>query len=224
MSQSVSNYTSLVTSEYANSPNFLSTIQVSVQPFVDGQNVLLGMPEGYDIDNAVGVQLDAVGLWVGISRYLDVPLTDVYFSWDTTGLGWDQGYWKGQFDPSQGVSALTDSVYRVVLLAKAAANFWDGTLPGAASALANIFNSSNTPGTLLYVEDNQNMSMTFGLAGTQPSVIYQALLTSGRFSLQPGGIVVNYVMTSVSGSPVFGLDSSGSYVAGLDLGAWAVSI
>jgi hypothetical protein len=224
MSQSVSNYTSLVTSEYANSTNFLDTISVSVQPFVDGQNVLLGMPEGYDLDNAVGAQLDAVGLWIGITRYVNIPLSDVYFSWDTSGLGWDQGYWKGEFDPSQGVSALNDTVYRFVLQAKAASNHWDGTMPGAAVALANIFNSTDTPGTLLYIEDKQNMSILFGLAGVQPPQIYQSLLTNGTFLLSPGGIPVEYVMTSLSGSPVFGLDSFGSYVAGLDEGAWAISI
>ena len=225
MSGSVSSntYSDYITSEYNQQTNFVSTIVATVQPFVDGQNALLGLPNNFDIDYAVGSQLDVVGLWVGLSRNVKTPLTGTYFSWDTSGVGWDQGYWQGPFDPSEGVTSLSDGVYRFALKAKIAANYWDGTISGAASALANIFNSTETPGTLLYIEDGLNMSMTYGIAGDTPGNIYTSLLVNGYIPLVPGGISVNYVVSSVSGTPVFGLDSSGNYVAGLDIGSWAIT-
>lgn len=220
----VSTYTGYITSEYNQQPDFVATVSATCQPLVDLQNVLQAMPTDYDVDVAIGEQLDAVGLWVGISRYVDIPLTNVYFSFDMSGLGWDQGYWKGQYDPVTGVTALGDTTYRFVIEAKIAANSWDGTLAGAATALANIFNATDTPGTLLYIEDHQDLSMLYGIAGVVPPQIYLALLVNGYIPLVPGGIAVSYVQTTVSGSPVFGLDASGSYVAGLDLGAWATPI
>ncbi len=220
----VAQYVSLVTSEHNQQPNFIATISTTVQPFVDIQNTLLVMPSGYDVVTATGAQLDAVGLWVGLSRYVDTPLANTYFSWDVTGVGWDQGYWQGPFDPSQGVVRLSDGVYRFALYAKIAANSWNGTIAGAASALANIFNATETPGALLYIEDRQDMSMLYGVAGAIPGNIYLALLTEGYIPLVPGGIAVTYMQTTKSGSPCFGLDASGAYVAGLDQGAWAQNI
>ena len=68
----------------------MGVVATLCQPFVDEQSVLNSLPGKYDLDSAVGVQLDAVGEWVGISRELAVPLSNVYFSLDIAGLGLDQ--------------------------------------------------------------------------------------------------------------------------------------
>ena len=64
----VSNYTALITSEHADKPKFMAMVEAVAQCFVDQQNLLLSVPTAFDLDDAVGVQLDAVGLWVGIGR------------------------------------------------------------------------------------------------------------------------------------------------------------
>ena len=86
----VADYVALVTSEHRR-PRFLALVAACVEPYADAQEALAELPTAFDVDTAVGVQLDAVGLWVGVTRYLHTPLEDVYFSWDLEGVGWPGG-------------------------------------------------------------------------------------------------------------------------------------
>src|SRR6516164_6772126 len=102
-----SDYTSLITSEHSSKPRFSAMVAAVAQCFADQINVMQSIPAAFDLDQAIGVQLDAVGLWAGITRQVATPLS-VYFSLDTTGLGFDQGNWQGPFDPSSGLVSLDD--------------------------------------------------------------------------------------------------------------------
>ncbi|MGI0509035.1 DUF2612 domain-containing protein [Burkholderia sp. ZZQ-2] len=211
-------YTALITSEHSDKPRFMATVESLVQPLVDQMGVLQSMPGRFDLDNAVGVQLDDVGLWVGVSRKIRTPLTGVYFSFDIAGLGFDQGTWKGPFDPDSGLTVLDDDTYRLVIRAKIGANHWDGTLEQSAAILNSIFDA----GTHVFIEDHQDMSMTIGIAGKVPPATFLALLSGGYIPLKPEGVRVNYtVVTTVDGSPLFGFDMSNQLVAGFDVGAWS---
>ncbi|AIO27256.1 DUF2612 domain-containing protein [Burkholderia cepacia] len=211
-------YTALITSEHSDKPRFMATVEALVQPLVDQMGVLQSMPGRFDLDNAVGVQLDDVGLWVGVSRKIRTPLTGVYFSFDIAGLGFDQGTWKGPFDPDSGLTVLDDDTYRLVIRAKIGANHWDGTLEQSAAILNSIFDAD----THVFIEDHQDMSMTIGIAGKVPPATFLALLSGGYIPLKPEGVRVNYtVVTTVDGSPLFGFDMSNQLVAGFDVGAWS---
>ncbi|WP_143296080.1 DUF2612 domain-containing protein, partial [Burkholderia pseudomallei] len=131
----LTDYTVLITSEHSDKPRFMASVSALVQPLVEQMNVLESMPGKFDRDNVIGVQLDDVGLWVGVSRKIRTPLTGVYFSFDIAGLGFDQGTWKGPFDPDTGLTILDDDTYRLVIRAKIGANHWDGTLQQSAAIL-----------------------------------------------------------------------------------------
>lgn len=152
MAASLSDYTALITSEHRGLSRFMATVGTLVQPIVDQMNVLQSMPGKFDLDNAVGVQLDDVGLWVGVSRKIRTPLTGIYFSFDVAGLGFDKGIWKGPFDPDTGLTVLDDDTYRLVIRAKIGANHWDGTLASSAAILNSIF--GNPSGDLVSVHAN----------------------------------------------------------------------
>lgn len=211
-------YTALITSEHSDMPRFMATVSALVQPLVDQMNVLQGMPSRFDLDVAVGDQLDTIGVWVGVSRKIRTPLTGVYFSFDIAGLGFDQGTWKGPFDPDTGLTVLDDDTYRLVIRAKIGANHWDGTLEQSAAILNSVFDAD----THVFIEDHQDMSMTIGIAGKVPPATFLALLSGGYIPLKPEGVRVNYtVVTTVDGSPLFGFDMSNQLVAGFDVGAWS---
>lgn len=217
-------YVRLITTEHVDKPKFVATVTISVQPFIDEQNLIFYSPELYDLDTAVGTQLDVVGLWVGVTRYTSTPLTGVYFAFDTVDLGFDQGVWQGAFDPTTGIVCLIDSTYRLLLKARILANHWDGTVSGAMGALSLLFNESSTPNTKLFLEDNFDMTMTFIVAGQLPNALFLALLASGALGIKPVGVGVNYLKTSVNGDPVFGFDVQNDYISGFDVGAWAEDI
>ena len=224
MTQTVDAYTGLIIPEHQGQPNLEATVTLSVQPFVDDQNVLDTLVGLFDLDLAVGSQLDAVGARVGRSRYLITPLPNVYFSWDTAGLGWDQGYWQGPYHPTQGVTALDDTTYRILLRATILVNSWDGTVAGAVAALALLFNDTYTPGTRLFIYDGMDMTMVVGVVGTTPPPIFSGLLTQGEINLKPVGVGVSYLKSSVSGTPMFGYDIENDYISGWDVGSWAVPL
>jgi Protein of unknown function (DUF2612) len=224
MTQTADAYTGLIIPEHQGQPNLTATITLSVQPFVDDQNVLDTLVGLFDLDVAVGTQLDAVGVRVGRSRYLETPIPNVYFSWGVDGLGWGQGYWRGLYDPTQGVVALDDTTYRILLRATILANTWDGTAVGAENALSLLFNDTYTPGTRLFLYDNMNMSMVIGVVGTTPPAIFAGLLTQGEINLKPVGVGVSYVKSSVSGTPIFGFGVENDYISGWGVGSWAVPL
>jgi hypothetical protein len=134
----VQDYTDLITSEHQNQPDYVQTVALSLQPYVDGQNVLASLPGLFDVDAAVGQQLDFVGQWVGITRYIQEPLA-VYFSWDVANLGWDAGVWDTTYEGSSVTVALDDFHYRILIKAKIVANQWDGTVSGAYNSWNTLF-------------------------------------------------------------------------------------
>ena len=77
-------------------------------------------------------------------------------------------------------------------------------------------------GTLLFVLDNGDMTMTVGIAGELPSLVFLAILGLGLLPIKPAAVRINYEITSVDGAPVFGFDVQNEYIAGFDTGAWGV--
>ncbi len=215
-------FTDKITSEHADKPKFVATVSVTTQQSVDLINLCNQFPSVYDVNTAVGNQLDVVGQWVNVSRQLTVPLTGVYFTLDTAGLGLDSGILMGPFDPSTGLTSLPDNYYRLIIQAKILDNHWDGS-KSQAYALANIVYAAY--GYNLFIVDNSNLTMDLGLLGpTAPPPIVQALLTSGKLNLKPAGIHINnYIFQAVPG-PLFALDLNNSFFAGLDTGHLAVFV
>jgi hypothetical protein len=222
MTAQLTDYTSLITSEHADKPKFMAMVSLLAQWGVDRRNLLASIPGLFDVDNAVGQQLDWTGQWIGQSRNIKTPLTGVYFSFDTAGVGFDQGTWFGPFDPTTGLTSLPDDSYRTLLYATIAANNWDGTVPGAYTAWNTIFQPL---GYQILISDNQDMSMNITLIGPTPDAVTLALFTEGYLNLRPAGVLLNtYYTQSIPDVPVFGFDVENTSISGFDVGAWAVPI
>ena len=101
-----------------------------------------------------------MGVRVGRSRYVDLLLTDVFFSWGVEGQGWQEGLWKGPYDSASGLVRLPDDLYRMLLMAKVAANAWDGTTPHAYMVWGTAFAGTSA---IIFIQDHQDMSMTVGV-------------------------------------------------------------
>lgn len=218
----IENYLNLITSEHRDKPKFEATVTVGVSPFAKIQDVLNGLPADFDIDTATGVQIDAVGVWIGRSRRIDTPLTGIYFTWE--GLlseGWDAGSWKGEFDPDSGLVDLPDGAYRTLLKAKIAANNWDGSIPQAYDIWLSAFGAES----ILLIQDNQDMSMVIAIAGERLDTIEQALLVNGYIPLKPEGVKVNYYAVAPSAGTLMAWDvTPNTALAGWDSGQWATEL
>lgn len=160
-------YLNLVTSQYRNSPKFMAFLTLLLKKFDDVSQCLVAMDQAFDVDNAVGEQLNMVGAIVGASR--------------TVG-----------FQPSGGVSpVLDDTTYRILIKAVAGANQWNGTIDGLQSIWENLF-----PSGTITIADNQNMTATIFLTGTFTSIV-QDLIVNGYIVPRPQTVMYNYVFSTL---------------------------
>ena len=151
MSVPVETYVGRITPWQSTHPDYTATVTGSLAPIADAAAVTASLPAAFDIDDAIGRQLDIVGEWVGRSRNVPIPLPGIYFSLDDALRGLDLGVWKGPYDTAVGITALSDDVYRRLLYANILAKRWDGTVPGAQAAFDVFFID---PATHVFVQDN----------------------------------------------------------------------
>lgn len=216
----LNDYLDLITSEHRSRRKFGGTVTTAVAPLVTVQDFIDStMLPAWDIDTAVGAQLDQIGEWIGVARDAEVPLTDVYFSWNRTKeLGWEHGYWQGKYDPSTGIVSLADQTYRIVLYAKIASNVWDGSV----GTMSSVWNGSVGAMSKLIVMDHQDMSITLGLKGIAPNAVMTYILISGRIALKPEGVRIRkYVIAK---QQIFGFDVANDIIQGFDAGEWGTEI
>jgi hypothetical protein len=176
-------YTSLITSQHANKPKFAATVALlanSVGTIGDAAQSLITL---FDLDSAVGEQLDQIGVWVGVSRRLSVPITGLFFSWDTTGLGWDEGQWRGPNDATSQLAELDDASYRQLLKVIILANHWDGTMVQYQKILQAFL-----PNSSIFAVDNQNMTMSIYVSGPPLTALQQAVVNGPLTNIKPAGV------------------------------------
>lgn len=219
---SVASWLALVTSEHASKPKYMQMLEATLQPLADTIAILNTVPAAYDIDLAVGVQLDRVGEWVGISRNITTALAGVFFSWGTPGLGWSEANWTSNINATQLV-VLPDAQYRTLLYAKIAANHWNGNIPGAYSVFDIVFQGT---GYGVLIQDLQNMHMAYALTGPVPDAVTKALFVNGYFDLRPAGVRIDkYYIPPAPNVPYFAWGvANGPFMAGWGIGYWGESV
>jgi len=213
----VEEYLNLITSAYRKKPKFEAMVSDYVSVPSRVQDLLASMIPIFDVDVAVGDQLDIIGLWVGISRNVNIPTTGIYFSWDGVDptVGWDYGTWQGNL-PTSTITELPDDAYRTLIKAKIAANKWDGTTTNAYVIWDALFPDLN-----ILIQDNQNMSYAMIFFGGIISSLTVALITGGYIPLKPEGVRISGYYIPVDDGPVFGWDIDTDYMQGWDQGSWA---
>ncbi|WP_065649248.1 DUF2612 domain-containing protein [Pantoea eucrina] len=222
----MSKYTDLITNYHAGKPKFVAHVDLSTRPITDASASLRSLISAFDIDSAVGVQLDVLGEWIGRTRTVSQPIAGVYFSFDTDGLGWDQGVWQGPYDPDAGYTSLSDDTYRIVLKAKIAINSWNGqndTLPPILEA------ALEGSGLKMQIVDNQDMTISVWVFPENDisdvsleliAAIKQGYLTVKAAGVWAGDIQTPSIETPSVGKRFFGFDMDNEYIAGFDDGAW----
>lgn len=183
-------YLALITQEHSDKPKFVATVSASVSPFAKIQQVMRKFITDFDVDSAVGVQLDTVALWVGVTRTIAVPISGYYFSWDDVAAdGWDNGTWKGIGDPDSGFTNLPDDLFRALIKAKIQANSWRGDIPGA----YQIANTALSVDDAIRIVDNQNMTMTVQVQANVLPAAEKAIVMAGYLPIKPAGVKATYV-------------------------------
>lgn len=160
-------YLSLITSEYQQSPNFLGWLSIPLLQLADASTALDSFDDAFDLDLAIGPQLDTLGVIVGQAR--------------TVG-----------FQPSNGVSPILDNdTYRLLLRAKIAQNEWDGNIDSLQGIWQTLF-----PGGTITIVDGQNMAVSIVLSGAFRSIT-QDLIENGYIVPRPQTVEYTYTFSEL---------------------------
>jgi len=172
----IDTYLDNITSEHRDKPKYIAWLSSSLTIVDNVYSTLKSMDDNFDLDNAIGAQLDTLGVAIGRNRTLN-------------------------FQPSNGYSpVLTDDYYRMVLKTKIAMNNWDGTIPAMYTIWENIFGSDSD--LSLQLQDNQDMSFNAFITGYVDQ-IQQDLIQNGYIVPKPEGVGVNYITRSKISSPSY---------------------
>lgn len=181
-----------IISQYANSPILTKLIENMFAYLDQTQNFQNFFDLVMNIDTAQGYGLDVWGRILNVGRTLDVPGDQVYFGFQEAGQE-AQPFNQAPFYDGQQIDTnfvLTDSAYRVLLFAKAAANICNGSIPAINSILMTLFpNRGNA-----YVVDGLDMTMTFKFEFTLTPV---ELAIVGQSGVLPTSTGVSYSVDSV---------------------------
>lgn len=209
-------YLNLIPVNNRQQPDFVAMVTMNVAVPLRVQELLEDMSTTlFDIDVAVGDQLDIIGKWVGISRNVSVPIENVYFTWDgDASLGWDFGTWQPSLAPTS-VTSLPDDAYRTLLKAKIAANKWDGTTTAAYAIWDALF-----PEFTILIQDLQDMSYNMIILGGIIDSLTLALIVGGYIQLKPEGVRINAYYVSTDDNPGFAWDLETDNLKGWDEGSW----
>lgn len=184
-------YAPTLISQYANSP----VITALIADWAENLDADALVDEFYtrvwNIETAEGWGLDVWGRIVGVSRLLLVA-NDLVFGFEEASTASAQPFNQGVFydgGPTQGNYSLTDAAYRRLILAKAAANICDGSIPAINRVLLLIFPDRGD----CYVTDGLDMTMTYTFDFPLTAVEQAIVLQSGVLP-RPAGVSVSMVV------------------------------
>lgn len=177
-----------VAAQHANSPVMMNLIA----SFADAMSQKQNLDDFYDfvwnIQTCLTYGLDVWGRIVVIGRVIPVADTK-FFGFEEGGTIDYAGFDQAPFYNGQRISSgfrLSDEAYRLLIISKAAANIWDGTIP-ALNAILRLLYPMRGP----YVIDNGNMSMTYRFPWVLSPVEASVAISSGVLP-RPCGVKVSY--------------------------------
>lgn len=180
-----------IISQYAASPTLVQLV-LSMNQYLDpGANIDAFYDLVWNVDTAEGWGLDVWGRIVGVGRILQVANQNVFgFEEATTASAspWNQGIFYSGGDVTNGYR-LTDAAFRMLILAKAAANISDGSIPSINAILLALFPG---PGNI-YVTDGLDMTMTY-TSDFDLSAVEQAIINQSGVLPKPCGVSASMVV------------------------------
>lgn len=221
-------YRKLITSEYRLALKFNQMVlnMVGYGTVLDAS--VLDIIDKFDVETAVGDQLDVLGECVGVRRELtfeptltkaqDIICPDaselaadngaesvytVYKLPNASRLAGTTGIYAGQNAKLLGAElAISDEIYRVMIKARIIQNIWKGNVLGLYEMWDNLFPDSQG----LQIQDLQDMSFNIVLLGDY-SVLMQELIMHGYIIPKPEGVRINTLsFISTDGLPIFAYD------------------
>jgi hypothetical protein len=194
-------YINLLIIQYQNQPKARATIEAVISMLML-YDMMISVRDGYDLDTAVGRQLDILGKYLGEDRIITgTSFTRDYYGFsdygDTAPFDnepmLDYGdeipdvQWFDYRDSTQSLFALNDDEYRQILRFKLVQNYSDGSNQDVDNFLQEYFGES-----VLFF-DNQNMVLTYVFDETAERLV--TIAQSEGLLPRPAGVGLSVAFT-----------------------------
>ena len=218
-------YQNLLIIQYNGLPNASSEIGL-LSTIMLAQGVAIDVQNAYDVDTAVGVQLDVIGKYVGVDRYYtQSDLTDFFsfvsyseagslpsspprFGFTTYAL-WPGANYNGTLRYAQiinSTNSLSDDDFRKLIKFQIIMNTSNYSMGEIDTALFNAF------GTSIRAEVNGVMSMVYFLTGAVTALMF-AMVAKG---LLPKPMAVGRLVVENVQPLMFGMTDYADFAAGYE--------
>lgn len=172
-------YPALLAFEYRGQPRATAQIAAFVEQACTDL-ILQQIANAYDVDTAVGVQLDVIGQYVGVSRNIGAPTAQPYFSFWSTASARNPALYQGTWNPVTDGPTIPAASGGNTGWWYAASVSGTSTAPIAQAFLAgDIIYSNGT--TWIYENADSGNGLT---STTDPTVNTQGIFTSTTSSSQ----------------------------------------
>lgn len=186
-------YENLLIVQYSDKPKASETISSIVKRFKNNFDLLEQMEDAFDLDNAVGKQLDIIGKIVGISRNVEGVIPKIFFGFDDNinakGFSLAPFYTGDQAKYTD--TQLSDSDYRFFIRMKIAKNHAKATMSDDNGSNLNNIVLSMFDG-YAYMVDNKDMSVTIYVENSPKSYLLPYAISLDLIPL-PQAVEVKYI-------------------------------
>ena len=214
----IESYEKLLIKQYWRSPKARADIALRLGTLAPIADVLLGLADAFDVDQAVGRQLDIIGRIVGLNRRVQTFEILEFFGFrgHTGARGFGQAPFYRRGEPKYGWTTLGDESYRRFLKAKIAINNVKAKMiaPDYLSIQGAIQLASDGRA---WVVDNYDMSLTLYVDPGVPLSELRLLLALWLLA-RPQGVYFKVIQAAQDG--YFGF-SSNPNAKGFGVGTWA---
>lgn len=139
-------YLDLITSQHRGKPRYEATVAAVLKHTTDIYACAVYLDDYFDVDEAIGKQLDVLGEIVGAKRTLNFQP-------------------RGNLSP-----VLEDPAYRNLIKAKIAQNLWKGGIDDLYGTWLNLF------GNGIVIEDKQDMTITVVVIGMDDEITQEMIM------------------------------------------------
>jgi hypothetical protein len=195
-------YQNLLIVQYANKPKARATIALFAQQLL-ANGIYWDVQDAFDIDTAVGKQLDILGKYIGVDRFFTgenfpddafafsdaqtSPLSESRGFIDAQNSSFESGIFLGTQDVIAPHQAMDDATYRLILQLKIIQNNINCSTKIINETLYNYF------GLNIYMTDNYDMSITYH-ALTEDTLTFLKLALQKQVLPRPMGVQIDVVL------------------------------
>lgn len=203
--QIIDYYTNLLIIQYNNLPKATAMV-AGIIAELNAEGVMFDVRDGYDINTAVGAQLDILGKYIGVNRFYNQTEFDGYFAFTTydevtipaTKIGFSD---YADFPTKPGLTllyseliggnaVLDDDSYRIILKLKIIQNNSNHSHQSIDADMFNFF------GTTVIPDSAGNMAMVY-FAPADESTLLQVAIQKGILP-KPMGVRLSYIIKTTS--------------------------